>query len=251
MDWAAKGFQPGFPELVIQHLGAAKEEKVLQTLAFAKIFSLVKLRSLTPSGEASAMKRKIWTAIQGISTRYRRPSPLEEVINGIMKVWAVTRFPNLAPAPKIGPKAPTRTLTLREASALTKNPQPLFIKTIIRTPSSKEPGLPPRLASAASNAAPPLWQDTQLSQSSNLSMGSFSQPKRSYIPRKIFLRNTPSRKRPAPAEPPLIANAPYIEILATATNKNPSLWEVSLLFRDESKTFASSGRTSCPIEVTK
>ena len=50
MDWVSKGFQPGFPELVTQHLGAIKAEKVTQALALAKIFILAKLKSLAPSG---------------------------------------------------------------------------------------------------------------------------------------------------------------------------------------------------------
>ena len=50
MDWVSKGFQPGFPELVTQHLGAIKAEKVLQALALAKIFTLTQLKSSAPSG---------------------------------------------------------------------------------------------------------------------------------------------------------------------------------------------------------
>ena len=99
MDWVAKGSQPGFPELIIQHLGAVKAEKVLQTLAFAKIFSLAKFKNLAPSVGASTFKRKIWTAIQGTSTRHRMPSPLEEVANGLVKIWDVTRFSSVTPAP--------------------------------------------------------------------------------------------------------------------------------------------------------
>ena len=50
MDWVAKGFQPGFHELIFQRLGAVKAEKVLKTLSIAKIFSLVKLKSMVPFG---------------------------------------------------------------------------------------------------------------------------------------------------------------------------------------------------------
>ena len=58
MDWVSKGFQPGFPELAIQHLGAIKAEKVLQALAFTKIFTLTKLKSLPPLGGHQCNKTK-------------------------------------------------------------------------------------------------------------------------------------------------------------------------------------------------
>ena len=71
MDWAAKCFQPGFPELIVHHLGAVKAEKVLKTLAFAKIFSLPKLKIIAPSGGARTFKRKFLAVIRSTSTRYR------------------------------------------------------------------------------------------------------------------------------------------------------------------------------------
>ena len=180
MDWVAKGSQPGFPELIIQHLGAVKAGKVLQTLAFAKIFSLAKLKSLAPSGSANTIKRKIWTVVQSISTRHRLPFHLEEIINGIMKICVVTKFPNFAPSPRTDACASVRTPTLQKASALRKPTKQLFIKTVIRTPNSSRP------AAATSNEMSSPRHDSQLSQSSSLSMNSFSQPKPFYAPRRIF-----------------------------------------------------------------
>ena len=71
MGWVAKGSEPGFHELILQHLGASKAEKVLKTLAFAKIFSLPKLKIIAPSGGARTFKRKFLAVIRSTSTRYR------------------------------------------------------------------------------------------------------------------------------------------------------------------------------------
>ena len=192
MDWVAKGFQPGFPELIIQHLGAVKAEKVLKTFAFAKIFSLVKLQSLAPSGDATTVKRKVMTVIQSISTRYRLPTPLEEVVNSIMNIWAVTRFSNLIPRQPYPVKAAPRTLTLREAAVVGHSPQPLFIKTAIRLPTPVGPQLPSFPDSPNPKATSSPRQDYPSSQSSNLTMDSFSQPsKPTYIPRKVSYNQPP------------------------------------------------------------
>ena len=94
MDWAAKGSQPGFHELIFHRIGASKAEKVLKTLAFAKIFPLAKLKSIAPSGDAETSKRKVVAVLRSTSTLNRLPSPLEDVINGIMHLWAVTRCSN-------------------------------------------------------------------------------------------------------------------------------------------------------------
>ena len=191
------------------------------------------------------------TVIRSISTRYRLPTPLEEVVNSIVHIWAVTRFSNLIPRQPNSVFAAPRTLTLREAAAVDQSPQPLFIKTAIRLPTPVGPQLPSAPDSPNPKTTPLPRQGFQSSQSSNLTMDSFSQkPKPSYVPRKIFLDATPSRKRPAPAEP-LLINFPYVGIFATATKRNPSLWEVSLLFRDHSKTCASLDRTLRPMETIK
>ena len=251
MDWVVKGSQPGFHELIFHHLGAVKAEKALKTLALAKIFPLVKLKSIAPSGDAKTFKRKVTAVLHGTSTRHRLPSPLDDVINGITQLWAVTRLSNPAP----GPRGPTRTgvraLTLREAALIDNRPQPLFVKTAIQLPKPVGTQLPALPDSPSSPATFLPRQDIPSSQSSNLTMDSFSQSsKPSYIQWGIFLQTNCPKKRKPPAEPPLV-NFPYIEISAASPQNNPSLWEISLLFREHSKTFASLGRTMCPFDIAK
>ena len=50
MDWVSKGSQPGFHELIVQHLGASKAGKALKTLAFAEIFFASETQKHCPFG---------------------------------------------------------------------------------------------------------------------------------------------------------------------------------------------------------
>ena len=168
-----------------------------------------------------------------------------------MHLWAVTRFSYPSPGPPGPAKASVRASTLRKAALIDNTPQPLFIKTAIQIPTPVGPRLPSLPDSPAAAANFSHRKDIPSSQSPDLPTDSFSQAsKPSYIPRMVFLQTNYPKKRKGPADPPLI-NSDFIEIFALAEQNNPSLWEVTLLYRHYSKTFASLDRTPRSMDIKK
>ena len=176
-----------------------------------------------------------------------------------MNIWAVARFSTSLPSgvrafcPRGSAHSGARALTLREAVLIDNRNEhrPIFIKTVVKIPTPVGPKLPRYRNHRRA------WPNARLGKIHKCRnrpicpwIRSLNRQKPPIYHARSFYNRTFLEKRKAPAEPPVI-NFDFIELFAASTPTNPSLWEVALLFRRHSKTFASLGRTKCPIEITK
>ena len=152
-----------------------------------KVFSLAQLRSIAPSYNDDVFKLKLVALLRSTSTRRRLPSPLEEVINGAMSIWAVTRYSSGTPCLRGSAPPSARALTLRGAALIDNHNmhRPLFIKTVVTQPSQAAPTIGPQQEAPAQFG--PL-QASQAAKSSSMSANSFASPEPSYIPRAVYLQ---------------------------------------------------------------
>ena len=163
-----------------------------------KVFSLAKLKSVAPAENAVVFKLKLVALLR--STRHHLPSPLEEVINGAMGIWAVSRYSSGAPCLRGSAPPSARALTHREAARIDNRNKhrPLFIKTVITQHAhAGHPIIPQQEASVQSCSL----QASQPSQSYRLSRNSFNSSKPSYIPLSVYLHKKAPKTGKAPALP--------------------------------------------------
>ena len=112
MDWRAKGFLPGFLELIIKHFCTVRE--LLRALAIAKVLSLARLKSIAPSGSCEVPERKFLSLVHSTGTiHHLPPSHIEEAINGDVANWDATRQCSGAPRSQGPFPFGDRDLTLR------------------------------------------------------------------------------------------------------------------------------------------
>ena len=139
-----------------------------------KVFSPAKLKSVELPGNAEAFKQKLVALLSSTSTRRHLPSPLEEVINGAIAIWAVTRFSTGLPCPRGSAPSSDRALTIREAALVDNHNkrQPIFIKTVITLPTPVGPQFPHNCPVESGFGPKRAIQDSQMSQPSNLSANS-------------------------------------------------------------------------------
>ena len=83
-------------------------------------------------------------------------------------------------------------------------------------------------------------------------MNSFNSDKPSYIPRSVYLqKKAPKKGKDSSLPKPPVVNFDFFDLFTASTPNNPSLWEVELLCRQHSETFASLDRTNCSLEIAR
>ena len=241
--------EPSFRDAIIANLGQQKGDRLLQAFAPMKVLSFQKLNAIAACDDVSIFKRNLNALIARAVLVTRLPSPLEEIINSAIKMWVMFRKSGGETPRGSAPKR-ARALTLREhaiADAFTRE-KPLFVKTVLGQPpstlhkESSPPGSTPLLLSQGSAGSS--------NAGSQLSLGT-STGRRNYVPRKIFFANlSHSTPRDYPPTPPSTVPS-FLDIFTSDFKNDPSLWEVSLLFREGSSVFRSLDRTMCPPDVIR